>query len=112
MLFNKEIIYLESIWSNLEQQNPVLIGQITTKFKDEVLKQHYKRLQFEALHPKAKFKNAFDSSEMPTPIKFNKNDSNLNLKDFKPLDGFESEWKEGKMKPVDQKSYRSKFDEQ
>ena len=36
---------------------------------------------------------------------------NLDLKDVKPIDGVEYEWKQGKLSPVEQKSYRSKFDE-
>jgi hypothetical protein len=46
-----------------------------------------------------------------TSTKSNKDDKNLNLKDVKPVDGFEVEWKQGKLRPADQKSYRSKLDE-
>jgi hypothetical protein len=106
-LFNRDIIYIESVWSNLEQQNPKLIGQITSKFKNEVLKQHYQRLQFEALHPEAKNENIV-LPESPVSIDKKK----VDIKDIKPIDGIETEWKQGKMSPTDQKTYRSKFDEQ
>jgi len=33
----------------------------------------------------------------------------VKLKDIKPVDGFESVWKEGKMKPTKQKTYRGSF---
>jgi hypothetical protein len=106
-LFNRDLLYIESIWSNLAQQNPSLIKQITAKFKDEVLKQHYERAQFEALHPEHKSENLI----VPEPIKL-KDDGKLDIKDAKPIDGLEFEWKQGKMSPVDQKTYRSKLDEQ
>ena len=84
-LFNKDLIYIESIWSGLERENTEFIGQITAKFKDEVLKQHYERAQFGALCPKAKHgNNIYNSSEIVSnPLKPAKDDENLNIKDIK-----------------------------
>jgi len=41
-----------------------------------------------------------------------KNEEKLNIKEVKCIYVLELEWKQGKMRPVDQKTYRSKFDEQ
>jgi hypothetical protein len=38
-----------------------------------------------------------------------KEEEPLTLKDVKPVDGFESVWKKGKIKPVEQKTYRGSF---
>ena len=97
---------VKSIWASLEQQDPELITQITSKFKNEVLRHHYEQMQLEALQPQ----NKPDSNALlqePEPPKLNQK----NIKDAKPIDGLEVEWKNGKLKPADQTTYRSPYNE-
>jgi len=35
----------------------------------------------------------------------------ISLKDLEPADGLETEWKQGKMQPAEQKKYRSSSEE-
>ncbi len=107
-IFKKDPERIEELWYELERTNPILIRLIISKFKDEVLKQQYKRANYEALHPK--HRNALNDSEVISPP--HREEVNLDLKNVKPIDGVEIEWKQGKMSAVDQKNYRSKFDEQ
>jgi hypothetical protein len=100
---------IETMWVNLERKYPVIIKQVTSKLQDEILKKQYEQANYDALHPK--HKNTIDTFEIsPESIESSKA-KNLNLKDVKPLDGIEFEWKQGKMNPAEQKNYRSKLDE-
>ena len=107
-IFRKDLDYIEKLWLGLERTHLDFIGQVTSKLQDEVLRQQYERANYEALHPKRE--QTHDFSELPS-TSYTKNEE-LNIKDVKPVDGVDIEWKEGKMKPVEQKNYRSKFDEQ
>lgn len=102
-IFKLDLNMVEKIWLGFERTHPGLIAQVTSKLQDEVLR----RAHYEALHPK--LEQPLDFAKLPF-VSVTKN-KELNLKEVKPADGTETEWKKGKMKPVEQKNYRSKFDE-
>ncbi len=107
-LFRIEPDNMEEIWSNLVRKYPVFIREITSRFQDEVLRRRYEQANYEALHPKRK--KATDHSEIVLE-RIAKNED-VSLKDVKRINGVEYEWTQGKLTPIEQKSYRSKFDEQ
>jgi hypothetical protein len=104
-LFRKEPDYVNKVWLALERKYPGLIIRYTSQFKDELLKRQREHANYEALH-KSK-----DNTKVIIP-EFTQKSENLDLKNVKQLDGIEYKWKEGRMKAVEQKTYRSKFDEQ
>jgi hypothetical protein len=108
-IFRKEPDYIKDIWSDLEKDYPDLVKRVVSKFQDEILKQKYEQANYESLHPKRKVRPTTET--FPESVTAVKNES-LNLKETKRIDGLEFEWKEGKMSPADQKTYRSKFDDQ
>jgi RNAse (barnase) inhibitor barstar len=88
-LLNIDQDYVEDLWSKLEKRNPALIDQITSKFKDEMLRKHYERMQFEALHPKNEPKSESFSEEESKPVKLSHENKIASIKDVKPIDGLE-----------------------
>ena len=50
----------------------------------------------------------FDPVRIPR-VKSSKTKEELELKEIKTIDGFESDWKEGKIEPAEQKNYRGSF---
>jgi hypothetical protein len=92
----------------VKAENPRALSEVKRKFEDQQDKSF----------------RLFDDSSMectpkthtynvPNVIKPKSEDEveKINLKDLKPIDGSETEWKQDKMQPVEQKKYRSSFEE-
>lgn len=107
-LFRQDIPYIRKIWYLVKAENPRALSEFTRKFKDE--KDNYLSPVDDTLmedEPKTHTYNISNIIKIESKNEIEK----INLKDAKPIDGLEIEWKQGKMKPVDQKNYRSSFEE-
>ena len=60
-------------------------------------------------YPKIDYQKKTIFTVKPLKTKAALEEAKSSLKEIKPIDGFESEWKEGKMSPVIQKNYRSTY---
>jgi hypothetical protein len=116
-VFQKDDSYVKNIWFSLEKEHPILTRQISEKFKDQLSNQKsdHPRLgnrgRKNVMTKKTEEHTYSFADTIPDTIKPENDEKkeNLRIKDMKPIDGFESEWKQGKMRPVDQKTYRSTF---
>ena len=105
-IFHKDIVYSRQIWTAVKREHPILIEQLRNRVVLLQIAQQQK--------PHEKSSAAFRPNSIYNLQNIKKLNQNLEKKDLeiknlKPLDGFESEWKEGKMKPAEQKKYRSTF---
>ena len=107
-LFKQEISYMKQVWFMVKEENPTLLSEITP---------HLASLQRKSFRPLddslMEYTPETQKHNIPNIVKAkSKNEEKaINLKDMKPVDGEESEWKQGKMKPVEQNKYRSSFEE-
>ncbi|MGA3289915.1 MAG: hypothetical protein ABSD42_06740 [Candidatus Bathyarchaeia archaeon] len=107
-LFNQDVSYVRHVWSIVKAENPRALSDVKCRFKNQQDKS-FRPFDDSLLEysPKTHTYN------VPNIIKPKSEDEveKTNLKDLKPIDGSETEWKEGKMQPAEQKKYRSSFEE-
>jgi hypothetical protein len=107
-LFNQDISYARQVWSMVKTENPHTLSEVKRRFRDQQDKS-FRPIDDSLMEytPKTHKRN------VPNVIKpkSEKEVEKINLKDLKPIDGSETEWKQGKMQPVEQKKYRSSFEE-
>jgi hypothetical protein len=107
-VFDQDISYVRQIWSMVKTENPHALSEIKRKFKDQ---------QDKSFRPiddtLMEYNPKIHTHNVPNIIKPKSENEveEINLKDLKPVDGSETEWKQGKMQPVEQKKYRSSFEE-
>jgi hypothetical protein len=103
-LFNQDFSYARKIWFAIKEENHAELKLMEHKFKD---KQTFRTLNNEvmAYKPKATIHHV---PKVIEPAE-KKKEETVDLKDVKPIDGLEVEWKQGKMSLVDPKKYRSTY---
>jgi hypothetical protein len=105
-LFNQDIAYARQIWVMFKKDSPLLLRQIENKFKENQVKA-FRPLDRGIMEYKPKT-HIYNIPHMIKPAKENEKKT-IDLKDVKPIDGLEVEWKQGKLKPADPKTYRGTF---
>jgi hypothetical protein len=114
-IFKIEYSYAWQIWTNIKNRYPELKRKCSKTKKQ--IGHRQKRDRFGFRRPSYKDKNliVFEPKVHITNVpKFSKTKrapkkETINLKDVKPTSGFETVWKQGKLKPAVQKNYRGSF---
>jgi hypothetical protein len=115
-VFKIEYAYVWQIWANLKKQYPKLAARTFSRTEDGMVeRQERDRFGFRKssnrdrdimiFEPKTRVVNI---PRFANPKSLPKREM-LDLKEIKPVDGVESTWREGKIRPADQKNYRGSF---
>lgn len=105
-LFSQDVVYARQIWAMVKKDLPLLRRQTENKFIDK---------QAESFRPLDRgiieYTPKTHIHHIPHIIKAEDVTEKkiVNIKDAKPIDGLEVEWKQGKLKPVNPKTYRGSF---
>jgi hypothetical protein len=112
-IFKMEYSYVWQIWANIKKQHPEL--ERTKKKGQMVERQERDRFGFRKVSHRDRDVIMFETKARIINVpKFSKpknltKKENLNLKDIKPISGFQSKWTKGKLEPTEQKTYRGSF---
>jgi hypothetical protein len=102
-LFNEDIFYSRKVWNRVKEENHSTLKLLEDKFKD---KQAFRRMTTDVMEykPKAIVHN------IPNVVKPTlKQNEEAGLKETKPIDKLDVEWKKGRLNPADQKEYRGTY---
>jgi len=110
-IFKIDYSYVWQILANLKKENPKLL-RLNSNNRERQERDHsgFRRLSYQdkgiiVFEPKEHVINVPHITEPKSATE----KETVNIKDMKPIDGIESVWKEGKMRPVEQKNYRGSF---
>jgi hypothetical protein len=103
LLFNEDIFYARKVWNQVKEENHSTLKLLENKFKD---KQAFRRMTTDVME----YKPQVIVHNIPNVIKPTlKQNEEAELKETKPIDKLDVEWKKGKLTPVDQKEYRGTY---